>query len=80
MWQLRKGSTITPNDLQWLADTIGDYHWQLSPDWTTESDRCDEIELSAPLYSNSSNIRQRANTDMCPYDGIRRGFLGIEWR
>ena len=24
--------------------------------------------------------RQRADTDMCPYDGIRWGFLGIQWR
>jgi hypothetical protein len=45
VWQLRKGSTITPIVLKWLADTIRDYHCQLSPlapDWTTESDRCKE--------------------------------------
>jgi hypothetical protein len=47
LW-LRKGSTITPNVLKWLADTIRDYHWQLSPDWTTESDCCEEREPSEP--------------------------------
>jgi hypothetical protein len=40
--QLRKGSTITPNVLKWLADTMRAYHWQLSPDRTTEPDRCEE--------------------------------------
>jgi hypothetical protein len=42
VWQFRKGSTITPNVLKWLADTIRDYHWQLTPDRTTEPDRCEE--------------------------------------
>ena len=31
VWKLRKGSTITPNVLKWLADTIRDYLCQLSP-------------------------------------------------
>jgi len=48
VWQLRKGSTITPNVLEWLADTIRNYHWQLSTDWTTESDRYEDREPSAP--------------------------------
>jgi len=30
VWLLRKGSTITPNVLKWLADTISDYLCQLS--------------------------------------------------
>ena len=28
VWQLRKGSTITPNILKWLADMIHDYYRQ----------------------------------------------------
>jgi hypothetical protein len=52
VWQLRKGSTITPIFLKWLADTIRDYHCQLSPDRTTESDRCEEREPSAPTLFN----------------------------
>jgi len=50
VWQLSKGSIIPANILKWVADTIRDYHRQLSqlaPDWTTESDRC-EREPSAP--------------------------------
>jgi hypothetical protein len=48
------GSIIIPppNVLKWLADTIRDYHWQLSPDRTTESDRCEEREPSAPTLFN----------------------------
>jgi hypothetical protein len=51
VWQLRKGSTITPHVLKWLADTIHNHRCQLShfaPDWTTESDRCEEREPSEP--------------------------------
>ena len=51
VWQLPMGSIITPRVLKWLAGTIRDYYCQLSPlapDWTTESDRCEEREPSAP--------------------------------
>ena len=64
----------TPNVLKWLAGTIRDYHCQLSqsaPDWTTESDRCEEREPSAPTLfyfvkqSQRKRInRQRANMDV----------------
>jgi len=53
VWQLRKGSTITPIVLKWLADTIRDYHWQLSPDWTIELDHCEEREPLTPALINS---------------------------
>ena len=51
--QLRMGSIIIPPPkvLKWLAGTIRYYYCQLSPlapDWTTESDRCEEWEPSAP--------------------------------
>ena len=49
--QLWMGSIITPNVLKWLPDAIRYYYCQLSPlapDWTTESDRCEEREPSAP--------------------------------
>ena len=51
VWQLRKGSTTTLKVLKWLAGTICDYNGQLmplAPDWTTESDRCEDREPSAP--------------------------------
>jgi hypothetical protein len=48
VWQLRKGSTITPNVLMWLVDTIRAYDWQLSADRMTESDHCEEGKPSAP--------------------------------
>jgi len=69
---------IPRNVLKWLSDTICDCHCQLSPlvpDWTTELDSYDEREPYTTTHSISSNIRQRANSIMCPYDGIRRGFL-----
>jgi len=59
--QLRMGSIMTPKVLKWLAVTIRNYHCQLSsfaPDWTTESDCCEQREPSAPTDSISSNIRQ----------------------
>jgi len=43
----------------------------------TKSDCCEE---RAQLYSISANIRRRANTDMCPYDDIRRGYWGLQLR
>jgi hypothetical protein len=68
VWQLRKGSTITPNVLKWLADTIRNYHCQLSqsaPDWMTELDRyARRGSHLRQLYSIPSNILQRANTDV----------------
>ena len=51
VWQLRKRGIITPRVLKWLTGTIRDYNCQLSPlapHWTTESDRCEEREPSAP--------------------------------
>jgi len=79
VWQLQMGSIITAKVLKWLAGTIRDNRRQLSqsaPDWTTELDRCKERESHLrQLYSISSNIRQRANTVMRPYDGIRTWFL-----
>jgi len=64
--------------------TICDNHRQLSqsaPDWTTESDRLEGTKSHLRQhYSISSDIRQRANTVMRPYNGIRRWFLGIQWR
>jgi len=86
VWQLRKGSIITPKVLKWLADTIRDYHWQLSPDWTTESDHSEEREPTAPTLFyfvkqvNESGSIANEKIRMCPYDGIQRGFLGIQWR
>jgi hypothetical protein len=44
-----------PNVLKWIAGTIRDYYFQLSPlapDWTTESDRCEEREPSVPTQFN----------------------------
>jgi len=83
VWQLQMGSIITPKVLKWLAGTIRDNHRQLSqsaPDWTTEFDRCEERQSHlCQLYSISSNIRQRANTVMRPYDGIRTWFLWLQW-
>ena len=40
VWQLLKGSIITPIVLMWLADAIHNYYGQLAPDWTTETDCC----------------------------------------
>jgi hypothetical protein len=69
VWQLRMGSIITPNGLKWLADTIRDYRCQLShlaPDWTTESDRCEEREPSAPTLFNF--IKRTATSEYgCAY-------------
>ena len=79
MWQLRMGSLITPNVLKWLVGMICDYHCQVSqlaPDWTTELDRCEESAICANciVFRQTSQRelinRQRADTDMCPYDGI----------
>jgi len=58
VWHLRKGSTITPNVLKWLADTIRDYYCRLSyfaPDRTTESDRCERA-----ICANSILLRQKS--------------------
>jgi len=87
MWQLRMGSIITPRVLKWLASTIRNYYCQwppLAPDWTPESDRCEERAICA----NSILVRGRSQRRliakeqirMCPYDGIRTGFLEIQWR
>jgi len=61
VWQLHNGSIIIPppNVLKWLVGMIRDYHCQLSqsaPDWTTESDRCEEREPSAPTLFNIVNL------------------------
>jgi len=83
VWQLRMGSIITPSVLKWLAGTICDYHCQLSqsaPDWTTESDPCQERESHLrQLYSISPNIPQRANTDV-PIGWHTKRILGLQWR
>jgi hypothetical protein len=58
--ELRKGSIITVKVLKWLADTIHNYHRQLSqlaPDWTTEWDRCEDSAICA----NSIIFRQQVN-------------------
>jgi len=82
VWQLRMGSIITLNVLKWLAGTIRDYHCQVSqlaPDWTTESDRCEEREPSAPALFNfvkqvNKSLSPTSEYGCAPYDGIRRGF------
>jgi len=72
-----------------ISDTIREYRCQLShlaPDWTTESDRGEEWEPSTPtLFYFVKQVNESGSIAnkwiwMCPYDGIRRGFLGIQWR
>jgi hypothetical protein len=86
IWHLRKGSTITPIVLKLLTDIICNYHWQLSPDWTTKSDCYEErgnstnyIQFHQTSQQNMIN-RQPVNSDMYPHDHIRKAFSGSRWR
>jgi len=67
--------------------TIHDYHCHLSPfapDWTTGSDRCEEREPSGPtLFDFVKQVNESwsptSEYGCAPYDGIRRGFLWLQW-
>ena len=76
VWQLRNGSTITPNVLKWLANTIREYHCQLSyfaPDRTTESERCERA-----ICANSILFRQKSTkADQSPT--TEYGCVPIRW-
>jgi hypothetical protein len=67
-------SIITPNVLKWLADTISNYHCQLSPfapDWTTESDHAAEREPSSPPLLHF--IKQGNESDSIAHEQIPIG-------
>ena len=89
VWLLRKRSLITPEYSKvasrynawlplsiitvstWLDDRIGSLWGQ-----------CHRRQLYSISSTSPPKLinRQPANTDMYPYDGIRRGFLGLLWR
>jgi len=89
VWQLRKGYIIIPppNVLKWLAGTIRYYYCQLSPfapDWTTESNHCEEREPSAPtlfyfVKQENESWSPTSEYGCAPYNGIWRGFLWLQW-
>ena len=73
-----------------IADpgTIRDYHCQLSQsasDRTTESDRCEEREPSAPTLFyfvkqvNESGSIANKQIQLGPYNGIQTGFWWLQW-
>jgi hypothetical protein len=85
--QLRKGSIITPE----CSKVASRYNSQLLwPSGTWLDDRIGTLWGERAIWANSILFRQTsqwkrinrqpANTYMCPFDGIRRGFLGIQWR
>jgi len=58
--------------VSWLGSQIGL--------WWKERAICVDSSRLGHLRRWKLVIHQRANTDMCPYNGISGGFLGIWWR